>query len=65
MLVGGLARVQTGRIEQRGRLRAEQPLPGTTIVVRGGRDTLDKLRGMLSQPPGLAVFRMICQQSGQ
>jgi len=32
------------RIEQRELLRAEQPLPGTTIVVRGGRDTVDKLR---------------------
>lgn len=37
--------MQAGRIEQRKLLRAEQPLPGTTIVVRGGRDTLDKLRG--------------------
>jgi len=43
--VGSLARVQAGRIEQRGLLRAEQPPPDTTIVVRGGRDTLDKLRG--------------------
>lgn len=33
------------RIEQRGLLRAGQLLPGTTIVVRGGRDTVDKLRG--------------------
>jgi len=32
------------RIEQRELLRAEQPLPGTTIVVRGGRDTVGKLR---------------------
>lgn len=32
------------RIEQRKLLRVEQPLPETTIVVRGGRDTLDKLR---------------------
>lgn len=32
------------RIEQRELLRAEQPLPGTTIVARGGRDTADKLR---------------------
>lgn len=32
------------RIEQRELLRAEQPLPATTIVVRGGRDTVDKLR---------------------
>jgi hypothetical protein len=34
-----------GRIEQRLRLRAEQPPAGTTLVVRGGRDTPDKLRG--------------------
>jgi hypothetical protein len=33
-----------GRIEQRGLLRAERPLPETTIVVRGGRDTPEKLR---------------------
>jgi hypothetical protein len=26
-------------------LRDEQPLPGTMLVVRGGRDTADKLRG--------------------
>jgi hypothetical protein len=45
VLAGNLARVPAGRIEQRGLLRAEQPLPGTTMVVRGGRDTLDKLRG--------------------
>jgi hypothetical protein len=37
--------VPAGRIEQRGLLRAEQPLAQTTIVVRGGRDTPDKLRG--------------------
>jgi len=36
--------VRAERIEQRQLLRAEQPLPGTTIVVRGGRDTRDKLR---------------------
>jgi hypothetical protein len=36
--------VRAERIEQRELLRAEQPLPRTTIVVRGGRDTLDKLR---------------------
>lgn len=32
------------RIEQRPRLRAEQPPAGTTPVIRGGRDTPDKLR---------------------
>jgi hypothetical protein len=32
------------RIEQRPRLRAEQPPATTTLVIRGGRDTLDKLR---------------------
>jgi hypothetical protein len=37
--------VRAERVEQRQLLRAEQPLPGTTIVVRGGRDTRDKLRG--------------------
>src|SRR5712691_6878018 len=33
------------RIEQRPRLRAEQPPATTTLVIRGGRDTADKLRG--------------------
>jgi hypothetical protein len=37
--------VPGGQIEQRGLLRDEQPLTGTTLVVRGGRDTPDKLRG--------------------
>jgi len=32
------------RIEQRPRLRAEQPPAATTLVIRGGRDTTDKLR---------------------
>jgi hypothetical protein len=36
--------VRAERIEQRELLRIEQPLPETTIVVRGGRDTVDKLR---------------------
>jgi hypothetical protein len=31
------------RIEQRLRLRAEQPPAATTLVIRGGRDTPDKL----------------------
>jgi hypothetical protein len=37
--------VPSERIEQRGLLRAERPLATTTMVVRGGRDTMDKLRG--------------------
>ena len=32
------------RIEQRPRLRAEAPPAGATVVVRGGRDTPEKLR---------------------
>jgi hypothetical protein len=32
------------RIEQRPRLRADQPPAGTTLVIRGGRDTPGKLR---------------------
>jgi hypothetical protein len=32
------------RIEQRLRLRAEQPPATTTLVIRGGRDSPDKLR---------------------
>jgi hypothetical protein len=32
------------RIEQRIRLRAEQPLAAATVLVRGGPDTIDKLR---------------------
>jgi hypothetical protein len=43
--VGSLGRVSAGRIEQSALLRAEQPLAETTMVVRGGRDTIDKLRG--------------------
>jgi hypothetical protein len=37
--------VSSARIEQRALLRAEQPPAETTMVVRGGRDTIDKLRG--------------------
>jgi hypothetical protein len=33
-----------GRIEQRDRLRREEPLPDTAMVLRGGRDSVDKLR---------------------
>ena len=32
------------RIEQRSRLRAEQPLVAATVIIRGGPDTVDKLR---------------------
>jgi hypothetical protein len=32
-----------GKLEQRGLLRVELPPPDTTIVVRGGRDTVGKL----------------------
>jgi hypothetical protein len=37
-------RVPGERIEQRKRLRAEQPLVATTLIIRGGHDTVDKLR---------------------
>jgi hypothetical protein len=36
--------VTGNRIEQRRRLRADQVPEGTTVVVRGGADTRDKLR---------------------
>jgi hypothetical protein len=36
--------VPAERIEQRPRLRAEEPPTATTLVVRSGRDTPDKLR---------------------
>jgi hypothetical protein len=36
--------VPVARIEQRELLRAELPLPATNMVVRGGRDTVEKLR---------------------
>ena len=37
--------MSSGRIEQRALLRAGRPPAQTTLVVRGGRDTVDKLRG--------------------
>jgi hypothetical protein len=37
--------VSGGRIEQRALLRSEEPPAETTLVVRGGRDTVDKLLG--------------------
>lgn len=43
--IASLAGMSDGRIEQRALLRAEQPPGDTTLVVRGGRDTVDKLRG--------------------
>jgi hypothetical protein len=36
--------VVSGRIEQRALLRSELPLAETTLVVRGGRDSAEKLR---------------------
>jgi hypothetical protein len=36
--------VPDSRIEQRQLLRAEQPLPDAAMVIRGGRDTAEKLR---------------------
>jgi len=36
--------VPSERIEQRPRLRTEQPPAAATLVIRGGRDTPDKLR---------------------
>ncbi|MGO9502427.1 MAG: hypothetical protein ACLPUO_12805 [Streptosporangiaceae bacterium] len=36
--------MSSGRIEQRAMLRAELPPAETILVVRGGRDTVDKLR---------------------
>jgi hypothetical protein len=43
--IDSLAGMSGGRIEQRALLRSEQPPSDTTLVVRGGRDTVDKLRG--------------------
>lgn len=40
----GYARRVTSRIEQRDRLRPEQPPDDVVVVVRGGTGTLDKLR---------------------
>jgi hypothetical protein len=58
------------RIEQRGLLRAERPLPATTIAVRGGRDALDQLRSHALRTarawsldglplPGISVFAVL------
>jgi hypothetical protein len=44
-LAGSVCGVPVGRIEQRGLLRDELPPPATTTVVRGGRDTVEKLHG--------------------
>jgi len=37
-------RVPGERIEQRTRLRIEQPLVAATLIIRGGVDTVEKLR---------------------
>jgi len=39
-----------GRVKQSALLRSEQPPADTTLVVRGGRDTVDKLRGHAERP---------------
>lgn len=43
-LARSLGEMQGRRIEQRPRLRAEEPPATATVVVRGGRDTPEKLR---------------------
>jgi hypothetical protein len=43
--VDNLAAMYGARIEQRALLRSEQTPADTTLVVRGGRDTVDKPRG--------------------
>ncbi len=43
--IDSLADMSGGRVEQRALLRSELPPADTTLVVRGGRDTADKLRG--------------------
>jgi hypothetical protein len=58
------------RIEQRLRLRDEQPPAATTLVIRGGRDTPDKLRSHVERTArawsldgqpllGISVFAVI------
>jgi hypothetical protein len=58
------------RLEQRPRLRAEGPPADSALVVRGGRDTPDKLRNhaqrtarawsLDGQPlPGISVFAVL------
>ncbi len=48
--IDSLAGMSGGRIEQRALLRSEQPPADTTLVVRGGRDTVDKLRVHAERP---------------
>lgn len=43
--IDSLAGMSGGRIEQRALLRPEQQPADITLMVRGGRDTVDKLRG--------------------
>lgn len=60
------------RIEQRPRLRAEEPLVRTTLVIRGGRDTPEKLRSHVQRTArawsldghpllGISVFAVLDQ----
>ncbi len=44
MAIDSLAGMSGGRIEQRALPRSEQPPADTTLLVRGGRDAVDKLR---------------------
>jgi hypothetical protein len=43
--VASLTDMPGGRIEQRALLRSEHPLADAALMVRGGRDTVGKLRG--------------------
>lgn len=63
-------RIPGGRIEQRARLRDEQPPVATTLLIRGGPDTVDKLRrhaertarawALDGRPlPGISVFAVL------
>jgi hypothetical protein len=63
------------RIEQRSRLRAEGPLAGTTLVIRGGRDSPDKLRSHVQRTArawsldgkpllGISVFAVLGEPLG-
>lgn len=49
----GGAGVPAERIEQRTRLRNEQPPVAATLLIRGGSDTVDKLRLQRADDPEL------------